>query len=444
MKNVQKIFWSALYFLSPLIPLYVYFAGNWESVLHIWSLGMIFGIMGYIYFLNQFILSSRIKYFDRLFGQDKILRFHGYMALFAIVAIIIHRNLKYIYIFEENLQVHLGKLTAGIFLFVIIVTLLFMVKNRWNNLKFLEGLRRFLSRKLGLDYGVYRFIHNITIIGLFTVLLHSQLSSSTSVNYLIRSVMGAWFLTALICYVNHKLIKPNLLRRKSYTVRDVEILKPGVVRVTLKPEASCHFPYNPGQFAYFRFQGSLPGREEHPFTISSSPDDSDLAVTVKNVGDWTGRLAGAKKDDKVFVDGPYGLFTPQQNERHKVFIAGGIGITPFLSMLKSRRVLAGDYKKLLYWRARDRADLFADKELKEIETATESFIYNPVVSNELPDDADKGAAIHKWIEKTIDEYGADNLEFFICGPLPMNETVRKIRISLKIKRRYIHIEKFSM
>ena len=78
--------------------------------------------------------------------------------------------------------------------------------------------------------------------------------------------------------------------------------------------------------------------EEHPFTISSAPgDDGCLAFTVKASGDYTRALRQAVQGDRARVDGPYGRFSyvlRTQPGQPLLLIAGGVGITPMLSMLE--------------------------------------------------------------------------------------------------------------
>ncbi len=110
-----------------------------------------------------------------------------------------------------------------------------------------------------------------------------------------------------------------------------------VTEVTLSPENES-FSYSPGQFAFLRFHSDPVAAEEHPFTISSTPFGTrDIQFTIKESGDFT-RTAGAlRPGDTANVSGPFGVFTPARfgELRHLVMVAGGIGITPMLSILNT-------------------------------------------------------------------------------------------------------------
>ena len=104
---------------------------------------------------------------------------------------------------------------------------------------------------------------------------------------------------------------------------------------SLKRNKNTIIKRNPGQFAFFRFKSKAVGFEEHPFTISSETQTIFMSITVKKSGDYTAQLSNIIVGDSLYFDGPYGVFSPIDNGSNYVFIAGGIGITPFISILKS-------------------------------------------------------------------------------------------------------------
>ncbi len=93
-----------------------------------------------------------------------------------------------------------------------------------------------------------------------------------------------------------------------------------------------------GQFAFVMFERS---EGPHPFTLSSPwRGDSILTFHIKGLGDYTRTLRHRiKVGDEVSVEGPYGKFQFDQARDHQIWVAGGIGMTPFLSRL---RALADD------------------------------------------------------------------------------------------------------
>ena len=81
-------------------------------------------------------------------------------------------------------------------------------------------------------------------------------------------------------------------------------------------------------------------REPHPFTISSAPHEPDVRLSIKSSGDWTQHLhEHLESGARAFVDGPYGEFNYKTGGHRQIWIAAGIGITPFLSWIRD---LQGD------------------------------------------------------------------------------------------------------
>ncbi|GLU52947.1 ferredoxin reductase family protein [Dyadobacter frigoris] len=93
------------------------------------------------------------------------------------------------------------------------------------------------------------------------------------------------------------------------------------------------FFHRPGQYAFLRFEHD---NELHPFTIASSGDDPyTLRFAIKSLGDFTAALTDRiQAGQQVQVEGPYGEFVFQSSSKRQIWIAGGIGITPFLARLE--------------------------------------------------------------------------------------------------------------
>ncbi|MTI11950.1 ferredoxin reductase family protein [Sansalvadorimonas verongulae] len=93
--------------------------------------------------------------------------------------------------------------------------------------------------------------------------------------------------------------------------------------------------HKPGQFAFLTIQGD---KESHPFTLSSSWDqnNSSLSFIIKSLGDYTSKMVKELRvGDQVTVEGPYGKFNFQDACTRQIWVAGGIGITPFLAQLEA-------------------------------------------------------------------------------------------------------------
>lgn len=135
--------------------------------------------------------------------------------------------------------------------------------------------------------------------------------------------------------------------------------------------------YEPGTFLFLRVPGLAAHRKElHPFSISSSPVEQDLRVSVRRVGDFTRALGGLERHTPVELFGPFGGFTPQRfaGYRRLACIGAGIGITPFLGMLQFE-LANRDFRRIwLYYVARDPGDAVYDQEIRDTHLLADSYV----------------------------------------------------------------------
>jgi len=113
-----------------------------------------------------------------------------------------------------------------------------------------------------------------------------------------------------------------------------------VTTLVLSPEHDSGFSYLPGQCMFLTPLSHEVPREEHPFIISSSPAVRKvISATIKASGEFTRQAGCLSQGDRVLVDGPYGNFSflARSYTSRFVFIAGGVAVTPLMSMLRFLR-----------------------------------------------------------------------------------------------------------
>ena len=135
--------------------------------------------------------------------------------------------------------------------------------------------------------------------------------------------------------------------------------------------------YEPGTFVFLRVP-DMEGQEKelHPFSISSSPVERDLRLSIRTIGDFTRRLPSLDPGTQLDVYGPFGGFTSHRfaHFRRIVCIGAGIGITPFLGML-AFELSNHDFRRIwLYYVVRDDQDAVYDSEIRESYLEADSYI----------------------------------------------------------------------
>jgi len=167
-----------------------------------------------------------------------------------------------------------------------------------------------------------------------------------------------------------------LAPRYRYTVQAVEKRSADTLDLVLRPR-DRRMIYEPGTFVFVNRPGSGRTRRElHPFSISSSPAERHLRVSVRMLGDFTRALATAEPGEPVEVFGPFGGFSPHRYGQHRrlVCIGAGIGITPFLGMLRFE-MTNDDFRRIWLWYVvRDPAGAPYDAEIRDGVQAADSYV----------------------------------------------------------------------
>ncbi len=125
---------------------------------------------------------------------------------------------------------------------------------------------------------------------------------------------------------------PTSMRRSAAYVVETIRQTGGATEITMSPKGRA-IKFQPGQFAIFSF-GTAGLAEPHPYSLSApAADDGKLQITVKALGDYTYRLGrDLSVGDTVRVQGPFGRFVRRApKSASEIWIAGGIGITPFVA-----------------------------------------------------------------------------------------------------------------
>ncbi|MBZ9686630.1 hypothetical protein G9F72_009850 [Clostridium estertheticum] len=443
--KTKKVFWILMYFLAPVLPVYFYLIHAAKSNHDfIFLLGGSLGICSYVFFVNQFIITARPKFIEKNFGMDKMYRFHMVMPLVAFTLGLIHNQIKEGY-FEDSFQTTLGTATLIIFGTIIVISALLMINKLFIKIKIVDDIRNLLKKILKPKHEFLVTIHNITVIGVCVLLVHILLSNSVKANIPLEITLVSYFVIALSMYFYHKILKRHIAKSKEYTISDVIVECNNIITLKFKPKNHKLFNYKPGQFLYVKLYNSEIPKDEHPFTISSSPTEMDyISVTVKQLGDFTNSLVKARVGDRAYVDGSYGSFThldlPKASKM--CFIAGGIGITPFLSMLRYLNIEEKDRQVILLWGVRDSSELICREELDSIAGNMKNLSIIPVLSSDKNYSGEQGyvdaARVRRLLNNDLD------YDFFICGPPIMLEKVVSDLRSFNIDSHKIHFERFSI
>lgn len=196
------------------------------------------------------------------------------------------------------------------------------------------GRIRAWTRKVFGGYERWRMMHKLTGLFLAAGVVHGYVDGSAFDSLALRWTYLGISGTGLAAYVYRETIARFFVPMHDYQVSGVSVIGPGTTELALKP-LGRPMTFIPSQFAMLFMEGRS-GWRRHPFTMSGAPDDGVLRFTIKALGDDTGELQDLVQPGMpAVVSGPHGRFQHTRGTRHQIWIAGGIGITPFLSWLRA-------------------------------------------------------------------------------------------------------------
>lgn len=439
-----KLFWLALYFLVPIIPIGLIFSSPGGDVTDLtYRLSVVTGALAFTWLVNQLIISARLKFIEKHFGMDHMYRFHAWMAVVSLGLVLVHRQSKLAWM---GFTPTTALIAAILFILAVLFAVVFLADTRLRRLKLVRSLVEFSNRKLGLGFNRVVLFHNLTVVASALMVVHVLATGTAFIYPPVRVFYAVYAGMGFIFYVYHKFARPLWLARRPYRVESVIEELPNIRTLRLTPPAGqTLFDYNPGQFAFITPLGGDVSREEHPFTISSTPADREaITFTIKALGDFTSSLDQIQPESPVRVDAPYGVFSYRNHStgRPLGLIAGGIGITPLLSMLRTLRKEDPTREVVFLWGINESYELFCREELAGMESDMPNFNWHPVVAKDPDWSGETGFVDADKIQRLmLDEH--TEMDFYICGPKIMMDLVTGHLRDLGVPARRILSERFS-
>ncbi len=236
----------------------------------------------------------------------------------------------------------------------------------------------------------------------------------------------------------------------SYFVESSEKITPSTLLLTLRrDEGQRPLSFQSGQYAAISFDHDGKKSPARCFSIVSSPTDQDiLQFSMRVRGKFTTALSALEKDDIVDVTGPFGGFVMDiAKDSEAVFIAGGIGITPFISMMRYLAKLNADNKVVLLYSCSSQDDIPFKDELLEINKKHPNlhtiFVIGKGPADSLPTANAATGNINDELLTAVTANKFDAKKFFICGPPGFMKAMALIVMQKGVSRNRIMTEAFT-
>lgn len=428
--------WFVLYLLVGVTPLAVAVLADPPPGRDFWlELSVGLGFVGLAMLGLQFAVVSRFSAVNTPFGLDAVLEYHREISYVALAIVLAHpviifirdpEMLAVLNLVEAQWQARFG-VTSVLALLAVIAT------SVWR-------------RRLRLRYEVWRVLHGV----LATVVVVAALLHVEQVGHYVagpwkRALWILMSLAFLALLVNVYVVQPLRMRRRPWEVVSAEPERGGVTTLMIRPVGHTGIHVMPGQFAWVTVDRWPFAVREHPFSIASSADQPDaVCFAVAPAGDFTSGVKDLEPGTRVYVDGPYGVFSYVRNEGPRfVFVAGGIGVAPVLGMLRTLADRDDRRPCLLFYGNPTWEDVPYREELDALAERLDLTVVH-VLEDPPPDwDGEAGFIDDDVLARHVGEH-PERAQYLLCGPVPMTDAVQRTLQDWGVPADRVNLELFEI
>ena len=324
--SLRGAVWIVVYLFFVLAPLFALLFGSHPPSRAFWTeFSVAIGYAGLAIMGLQFGLTARFRHVTDPWGEDVIYHFHRQISLVAVGLVIAHPII--LFIIRPELLALLNSITApwrARFAALSTYSLIALV------------VMALWRTKLKLSYEAWHLTHIVlAVVAVAAGIVHMVGWSFYFGDPWKRALWIALtiFWIGLLLYV--RIIKPLFILRRPYRISEVRKERGDTWTMVMEPDGHPGFRFRPGQFGWLTVWGSPFKITAHPFSFSSSAavTDGRVAMSIRKLGDFTSKIHEVPVGRRVYLDGPYGAFTIGHPADMHVLIAGGVGITPMMSMI---------------------------------------------------------------------------------------------------------------
>ncbi len=239
---------------------------------------------------------------------------------------------------------------------------------------------------------------------------------------------------------------PQLILRP-YRVKENSPLAQGMFRLVLEAEESENAvtPFLAGQWVYLHLlnpDGSQWARAAYSIASAPSAGTRQIELAIKTEGDFTKRAGTLRIGDVVQLSGPWGVFTLGKDATRYALFAGGIGVTPLLSMIREAHASASQNDMTLFYSNRAVAESAYLDELRDLVKQDPRLSLVPICTRETP--LGWQGETRRIDATMLDRYLADGAdEYLLCGSKEFMDGVRALLLARGVEPQKIKQESFG-
>ncbi len=436
---IQGTLWVFIYLVLVSAPLVVLLIGRVPEGREFWrELSVALGFAGLAMMALQFVLTARFKWLKAPYGADIVYHFHRQISFVALLLILAHPLLLFVFSPQTLALLNLfsapWRARAGVTAVILLLALI--GASVWR-------------KPLKIEYTNWRIWHGI----LATLVIALAITHVVLARHYLNTPwkQALWvtygvFWVGLLIYV--RILKPILLLRRPYEVESVTPERGNAWSLTVRPVGHAGMKFMPGQFAWITVLSSPFAEAEHPFSFSSSASQlAPLTFTIKELGDFTRQIKTLQPGQKVYVDGPFGHFSIDRHTHAEqfVFIAGGVGITPTMSMLRTMADRGDRRPVTLLYANKDWDSVIFREELDALKDRLNLNLVHVLEKPSTDWNGETGFVTRAVLGRHLPKASQPNsVEIFICGPQPMINAVENALTQLGVPFGDFHSERFDL
>jgi predicted ferric reductase len=400
-------------------------AGGWFTLA-----GRVTGLSGTYLMIIMVLLVTRLPWLEETVGQVRLVRWHRTVGGWPIVLIALHVVFITLGYAEAS---HVGALSE-FWTFIVHYPDMLTATVAFA-LLIMAGVTSLPAVRRKMKYQTWWAVHLYLYLALVLAFSHEIKIGVMFIGHPITLdfwiALSAATVGAILSFRFFRPLVWNLLHQ----LRVVEVREeaPGVYSIIISGRNISQLQVSGGQFFQWRFLTRGLWWHSHPYSLSALPRPPYIRVTIKRLGMQSLAATRLKPGTRVFVEGPYGVFTRHARRSERVVLIGaGVGISPVRALLED---LPSTTKVTVILRASSVADLVHRDEVAELVKSRNGRLHEIVGSRQnVRLDA---PVLRKLVSNPR------NCDAFVCGPTGFSEDITESLLRLGVHRERIHQETFA-
>jgi predicted ferric reductase len=400
-------------------------AGGWFTLA-----GRVTGLTGTYLMVIMILLVTRLPWLEETVGQVRLVRWHRTVGGWPIALIALHvvfitlgyaeaSHVSFVSQFWSFIM-HYPDVLAATVAFALLV---------------MAGVTSIPAVRRTMKYQTWWAVHLYLYLATVLAFAHEIKTGVMFIGHPIATYFWiAISAVALAAVLGIRIVRP-LVRNLRHQLRisNVKEEAPGVYSIVVKGRNLSRLEVSGGQFFQWRFMARGLWWHSHPYSLSALPRPPFIRVTIKQLGMQSLAATRLKPGTRVFIEGPYGVFTRHARRSDKVVLIGaGVGISPIRALLED---LPASTKVTVVLRASSVEDIVHRAEVTQLVSERGGKLHEVVGSRK------KVRLDGQLLRKLVGNL--NNTDVYVCGPAGFSEGVTENLLRLGARRERIHHEAFA-